>query len=847
MRPTDPEDDTIVAPVADPEKPRSWWRRVLLAAVFAMGFGTAAILLLFTLAARDLPRIESLADYRPKQATVVYGKDGQVVARFATERRTVVGYERLPEIIIDAVVAAEDSEFFDHQGVDYAGILRCFVKNTVSGRKVCGGSTITQQMVKTFLLSSKKTYTRKLKELILAKRVEESLSKKDILYLYLNQINYGRAYGIQEASQVYFGKDVEELTVAEAALLTGLPQSPARLDPFVFPERALKRRAYVLGQLLRLRKIDQATYDEAIAQPVSLDYRTADSPLDSNTYYAAHVKRTLIEQFGEALAVDGGLRVYTGLDPRLQRVAEEEVRAGVLSLDKRQGYRGPLFHLELDHSSELLERLEARRSTLAPSLAELRGAEEGTKFQPVIFDLTRAVPDRGTSPELDVLVERARFLRFRLEETYAGVVVEVDDREKRAVVSLGGTRVELPLRTGMSWARKLNLFSMTRAPRLPSEVLERGDVVLVRGTTLQSVKGGAEKVIGVLEQTPKAEAALVAIDPTTREVRSMVGGFGVGAGTFNRATQASRQAGSTFKPFLYAAALDGGSFTPVSTCLDVPHVYRDPWTGRSWKPKNYDGKFDGEITLREALTRSKNLCSVWLIHRLGVEPVIEMAQRLGIRSPMPKTDTLSLGSGDVNVLEMSNAYATLAARGVYGEPIFIRRVLGPTAEVLFEADSPAKQVLRPEIAYQVTSLLQSVVEDGTAQAVQRLGRPIAGKTGTTNESRNAWFAGFAPTLATVVWVGFDDNQPLGPGETGGRAAIPIWLGFMEKALEGQPVQDFEAPSAIVFALIDPKNGRLALPSQPGARQEPFIAGTEPTELSTTEKPPDRFGLDDYER
>lgn len=844
MRPVQAEDDTTVVPVTAPEKPRRWLRVALVGAVSSLSLGFLAVLLLFTLAARDLPRIETLADYRPKQATVVYGKDGEIVARFATERRTVVPFDRIPKIAVDAVVAAEDAEFFQHQGVDYPGILRCLVKNTISGRKVCGGSTITQQMVKTFLLDAKKTYSRKLKELILAKRVEESLSKQDILYLYLNQINYGRAYGIQEAAQVYFGKNVEELSVAEAALLTGLPQSPARLDPFKYPERALARRGYVLQQLEKHGKIDRATHEAANAQPLNLDYRTEDSPLDSSTYYAAHVKRRLIEQFGEDRAVDGGLRVYTGIDPGLQRVAEEQVRQGVLALDKRQGYRGPLFSLELDRQVQLLEKLEARRSTLAPSLAEVTSGAAPPR--PVIFDLSRAIPGRGEDPALDLIVERARFLRFEPEQVYAGLVTLVDDREKRAEVSLGGVIVELPLRTGLAWARKFDLYTLTRSPRLPSEVLKRGDVVLVRATAGASAGKATARALGVLEQTPKAEAALIALDPTSREVRAMVGGYGVGAGTFNRATQANRQAGSTFKPFLYAAALDSGGFTPVSTCLDVPHVYRDPWTGRSWKPKNYDGKFDGEITLREALTRSKNLCSVWLIHRLGVEPVIEMAQRLGIRSPMPKTDTLSLGSGDVTVLEVANAYASLAARGTYKEPTFIRRVLDREGKLLFEADSPAKPVLRPEIAYQVTSLLQSVVEDGTAQSVQKLGRPVAGKTGTTNESRNAWFAGYTPGLTTVVWVGFDDNQPLGPGETGGRAAIPIWLGFMERAVAGQPVQDFEAPSSIVFALVDPKSGRLALPTHPGARQEPFVAGTEPTELSTTTKAPENFGLDDYE-
>ncbi len=814
---------------------------VLLAAGIMIGGAVA-----FTAIAKDLPKLSSLGDYKPKQSSVVYGKSGEVVARFAEERRTLVPLARVPKVMTDAVVAAEDAEFFTHGGLDYVGIVRCAITNTIKGAKVCGGSTITQQMVKTFLLTPEKTLSRKLREMILAKRVEDSLSKQEILYLYLNQIYFGHsAYGIQEASRVYFGKDVERLTVAEAALLAGLPKSPTRIDPYKYPDRAVGRRGYVLGQMKKLGMIDEETWKAAKESPIQLDWQNAERDLDNSNHYAAQVRRELETIVGKDKVDQGGYEVHVGMDPVQQRAAEEAVREGVRELDKRQGWRGPLMHLEPHEMNQLRTLLGARLSSSAKSIAELP-LPSGT-FQPVIWDLSELSDRReGRRIDFDELMDGARFRRFELNRVFAGLVTAVDDSGKAAAVDLGGgVVVQLPIKTGLSWARTFSIHKLTPAPKVPSEVLHVGDVVLVKAT-MAKAKGESAAVSGVLEQSPIVQAALVSIDPQTRQVRALVGGYGLGAGTFNRATQARRQPGSTFKPFVYSAALESGKFTTIATCKDAPRVYRDPWTGVAWKPENYDNHFDGEITLRTALTKSKNLCSVQLIDTVGVDKVIDFARRAGIESPLPRNLTLGLGSGDVTPLEITNAYATLATQGAAAPPIFIRKVVAPSGDVVFESKLEPKQTLPAEVTYQITSLMQSVVEDGTAMRVKVLNRPIAGKTGTTNESRNAWFIGFTPDIVTGVWVGFDNNDPLGPGETGGRAAIPIWLQFSEVAMKDTPIHDFIAPPGIVFALVDPKTGRLAPPDFPGAKQEPFIPGTEPTDILTSAKSPTNFGRDDME-
>lgn len=822
-----------------PSLVRTWALRLLALAACLAVVGTLAGLLFLQVLTRDLPELRSLDDYHPPQTTVVYGAQGEVVGRFARERRTVVSYDAIPSEMVDAVIASEDSGFFEHEGVDFLGIARCVIKNFLSGRKRCGGSTITQQTVKTFFLTPEKTYTRKLRELILAKRVEEALSKQEILFLYLNQIYFGHgAYGVQEASRIYFGKDVGEIDVGEAALLAGLPQSPSRLDPYKYPDRARRRRTYVLGRLLDLNKIDQETHDEAVDAPIELAWGVRERYLDNGSHFVAHVRKILSddESIGEERLLTGGLAIYTGLDPSLQAAADSALESGVTAVDKRQGWRGPVYHLEPPEAKALLSVLEKRRREMDPDAAE-------DTDKPVIFDLTELSRAPRNVPA-DRLAEFAKTPRFEKDRTYAGIVTSVEDAASRAVVTLGGpVQVFIPLRPGMAWARPFNLNEVTPGPTRPSDVLTAGDVVRVR--PVAPAKGDTKAWRGVLEQPPLAQAAVVVIHPASREVRALSGGYGTGAGTFNRAVQARRQAGSTFKPIVYATAFETKEFTPVSICLDAPRVYRDPWTSRSWKPKNYGGRFDGEISLRRALTRSKNLCSVELIDKVGVEPVLGMAKRLGVQSPLPRNLTLALGSGDVTPLEMVNTYATLADGGRYADPIFIRKVATPSGEVLLQNKANHLQALDPSVTYQVVSLMQSVVEEGTAQRVKALARPVAGKTGTTNESRNAWFIGFTPELVAGVWVGFDDNRSLGPTETGGRAAIPIWLNTMRAAHEGHPPLDFVAPSDIVFALVDPETGKLAPPEHPGARTEPFLPGTEPTEMLESGEPPERILWEDY--
>ncbi len=818
-------------------------RRLLFDVLAAIaGLGAAGLLLLvaaFVIVGRDLPEINSLNDYHPKQTTVVYGRDDKIVARFAVERRTVVPYERIPKVLIDAVVSAEDAEFFTHGGLDYFGIARCMVRNVLARRVVCGGSTITQQTVKTFLLSSSREMGRKLREGILSKRIEEALSKEQILFLYLNQIYFGHgAYGVEEAARVYFGKGVDRVTVEEAALLAGLPQSPSRLDPFKNPERARKRRSYVLEQMARTGKIDQATRAVADATPIDLVPESELEELASESHFVEQVRRELEERVGKEAVSVGGMTVYTGLDRAGQRKAETSVREGVEALDKRQGFRGPILHLEPTQQKDLMALLNARLEEAKGSIAEVQGAEPA----PVVFDLADAqAPTRGQAVDVAAIAEGASLSRFVLRRSFAGIVVEVE--KKRALVDLGGTKVELPLKKGLDWARRFSLRGQTPKPARASDVLSRGDVVLVRGTELVKNADGPT-VRGELSQVPQAQAALVAIDPDTREVRALVGGYGSGAGTFNRATQALRQAGSTMKPFVYGTALETQKFTTISKCLDAPQVQRDPWTGRTWEPENYDHRFDGEITLRFALTKSKNLCSVWLIHQIGLDPVIDFSRRAGLRSPLPKSDTLALGSGDVTPLELVNAYATFAAEGQYDDPAFILRVVDVTGKTVYERRPDPKQAIPRAVAYLATNLMQSVVEDGTAQAVKVLGRPVAGKTGTTNEARNAWFVGFTPNLVAGVWVGFDSNDPLGPQETGGRAAIPVWLSFMQSALESLPATDFVPPPDVTFARVDSDLGLLA--AETTSAIEPFLAGTEPKEMKTEARPTGTLRRDDYE-
>ena len=727
---------------------------------------------------RDLPRFDKLVDYEPKEATRVYAGDGTLVATFHEELRTVVPPAEIPEVLKRAILAAEDAEFYQHEGLDYEGIARAFVKNVMSGQTKQGASTITQQVVKTFLLSPERTYERKLKEIILARRIEENLSKDEILYLYLNQIYFGHGrYGVEEAARFYFGKGVADVTLGEAAMLAGLPQSPARLSPVSHPERAKTRQRYVLGRMLENGWITKAEHDREIDRPIRVSERPGPMP---GPYYVEEVRRYLVDRYGNDTVLTGGLQVHVGMDVEVQRAADAALRSGLLSYDRRQGWRGTK-----KNRMQLGEDARAHAAARAEKVPADRLID--------VRDATAVVPRPG------VLV--------------AGVVERVG--AAGATLWFGKRTYELPA-DAMKWTG-----------RKPTDLLSRGDVVLVEITDVQGGKIGMR-----LAQEPEADGALVAVEPRSRRVRALAGGFDYARSSFDRAMQAKRQPGSAFKPFVFGAALESGRWTAASLVVDAPETFRDPWTGKEWKPRNYERDvFDGTMTLRSALAKSKNTVAVRLISELGVDPVVDFARRAGISGELPENLTLALGTGEVSPLELANAFATLASGGLAGEPVLVERVEDREGKVLEEARPQLRPAISPALAYVLTELLQAVVTEGTGKAAAVLARPTAAKTGTTSDGRDAWFAGYTADLVAVSWVGYDDHRPLGRGETGGRTALPAWIELMKAAHAGMPARDFPLPDGVERVAIDRATGLLAADgaAEDAAVVTAFVTGTAPTE------------------
>jgi len=722
---------------------------------------------------RDLPRFDKLVDYAPREATRVYAADGTLVATFHEELRTVVPPEEIPEVLKRAILAAEDAEFYQHEGLDYRGIARAFLKNLISGQTKQGASTITQQVVKTFLLSPERTYERKIKEIILARRIEENLTKDEILYLYLNQIYFGHGrYGVEEASRHYFGKGVKDLTLGEAAMLAGLPQSPARLSPITHPERAKQRQLYVLGRMLENGWITQAEHDREAKAPIRVAERPAPAP---GPYYVEEVRRWLVEEFGNETVLTGGLQVHVGMDVEVQRAADRALRNGLVSYERRQGWRRP-----------------ARLTDEQRALVEKRIERAGDR----LIDVRTATP---VDPAPGLLI--------------AGAVEKVS--AAGITVWFGTRSLEIPA-AETRWTKKK-----------PADLVAKGDVVLAEVAAVDGKKIGLK-----LAQVPEVEGALVAIDPATRRVRALAGGWDFERSSFDRAMQARRQPGSAFKPFVFGAALESGRWTAASAVIDAPETFRDPWTGKEWKPRNYerDG-FEGTMTLRTALAKSKNTVAVRLISELGVDAVIDFSRRAGIASDLPENMTLALGTGEVTPLELANAFATLASGGLAGDPVLVDRVYDREGKLLYEARPRLRPAISPAIAYVLGEMLQAVVTEGTARGARVLGRPAAGKTGTTSDGRDAWFAGYTPDLVAVSWVGYDDHRPLGRGETGGRTALPAWIELMQAAHEGKPPREFPMPAGVERVRIDRTTGLLAAEGATGdeAVEVAFVAGTAPTE------------------
>lgn len=817
---------------------RTWLTRIVggLAALVLLLVATGAGVYLYF--DRGLPSVESLKNYRPSQVSKVYCSDGSLCAEFYTERRTWVSIETLPKYVRDAFLAAEDADFYKHEGLDFVGMARAAIKAPITGH-MTGASTITQQVTRNLLLSQERTLSRKIREWILTPRLEKTLTKDQILNLYVNKIYFGNnRYGIEEASLFYFGKHARDLTLGEAAVLAGTPQQPERINPLTNIVKAKKRQRYVLEQLAKHGFLPESAVKPELEKPIVLAPRPPD-PV--GPYYVEEVRKTLVARYGDAAVLQGGLRVDIAMNPKLQAAAEQAVREGLEQLDRRQGYKGPLGTVEPARFATLKKLLETRiqeagkRRKDEVLLADLRRlaepqdkgdedkVEEGAEARPEQPD-----EDEEAPPSADEVLARKVALRpLEPDLRLAGYVTAVDDAKKTATVDLVSRTATLSFST-VTWARPRGVGKWTPAPTKMSDVMKPGEIVRVR---ILKVTPGPEPLEATLDQVPEVQGALLAIDPTNRNVVAMVGGYDFNLSAFNRATQAHRQPGSSFKPFLYSAALATQQYTPLSIFNDAPEAVRDPYTNKTWKPHNYEkGGFEGPMTLRKALTESKNTVSVRLIERITPQAAIDFAKRAGIHSEMPDNLTLALGTGEVTMLEIANAYATLHSLGKYAEPQMILKVTDASGKVLEEHQAAFEETLPPAVAYLATSLMRSVVEEGTAMQVRELNRPAAGKTGTASEYRDAWFSGYTVQYVASAWVGFDNHDSLGGGETGGHAALPIWLSFMKAAHQGLPEKDFPVPSGITLVRVDPVTGLLAGDSVPG-RMEPFLEGTAPTTLA----------------
>jgi penicillin-binding protein 1A len=714
---------------------RRWARRLgwiiygLLFTVLLAGVGAGWFI--YSSYIKDLPDFTEIKEYRPPVVSRIYAHDGRLMGEFYAERRIEVPYSRLPRHLVLAFVAAEDARFFEHPGVDVFGIARAFLRNFEAGEIVQGGSTITQQVVKRILLTSEKSYARKIKEAVLAYRIDNYLTKEEILTLYLNHIFLGRgSYGVEAAAREFFSKRVEDLTLAEAALLAGIPKAPSRYSPYLNPQKAKERQAYVLRRMTEVGFITQEQATAALRQPIRLKSLRRDW-LKECGYFTEHVRGLLEERFGKEQVMNLGLKVYTSADVDLHRAAQKAVNEGMQNLVKRNGYRGPLRHLQAKDRAAFHERLvryfekyPARKGILVTALV-----------------VQAAQKDQGVQ------------IRFG---NHAGVLV--------APPAIQDSDLLPPVRLS---------------------ALRSGDVVLVR----LADQDRQNRWTATLEPAPMVQGALLSMELQTGKVRVMLGGKDFGDSTFNRALQAYRQPGSAFKPIIYAAAVERG-YGPNSILMDEPLSLPGGRRGELWTPQNYDHTFSGPIPLSTALARSRNIPAVRMMMALGVPAVVNMAKTLGISSPIYPNYASALGASEVTLLDLTRAYSVFPNRGYLVEPVFISRIEDRDGRVLFEAKPRHRLVIKQETADIMTNLLIGVVERGTATRVRVLQRPMGGKTGTTNKTRDAWFLGFTPSLITGVWVGMDDERTLGPKETGSQAAAPIFIAYMQEALKNKPVEHF---------------------------------------------------------
>lgn len=779
-----------------------WWSFVAVICAVVLGLSGAFLYL-----SPSLPSVEALRSIQLQIPLRVYSSDGKLIAEFGEMRRSPIRFADIPPHFIQALLSAEDDNFANHYGVDPSSLMRAATQLLKSGHIQTGGSTITMQVAKNFFLSSERSFSRKTNEILLALQIERELTKDEILELYVNKIYLGnRAYGIEAAAQVYYGKSIRDVSLAQMAMIAGLPKAPSRFNPLANPTRAKERRDWILGRMYKLGKIDEASYQAALAEPINASYHVP-TPEVNAPYIAEMARAEMVGRYGSD-AYTEGFRVTTTVPSDLQEMANSAVLDGLSAYDHRHGYRGPESRLPGKTHAAWLQEL--------PKLRTLGGLEPA-------------------------------------------IVTQVDKSGLR-VLTKSGEEENVAWDT-MKWARPfLNTNSQGRAPQQPSDVAQVGDVIRVQRTA----EGGLS-----FSQVPGAQSALVTLDPNNGAIRALVGGFSFEQSNYNRAMQAKRQPGSSFKPFVYSAALDSG-YTAASLVNDAPIVFVDEYLDKVWRPKNDTNTFLGPIRMREALYKSRNLVSIRLLQAMGIDKTIDYIARFGFnKQDLPRNLSLALGTATLTPMEIATGWSAFANGGYKITPYLIDRIESRNGETLFTANPPsvpqghqdqagmaaaeapivtdagadvsavvpqvpvvAEQIIDGRTSYILTSMLQDVIKRGTGRRALALGRTdLAGKTGTTNESKDAWFSGYNADYVTTVWSGFDQPETLGRREYGGTVALPIWMSFMGAALKDKPMHTLPQPEGILSLRVDPVSGRAATPSTPNAYFELFKAEDTPPSVN----------------
>ena len=777
--------------------------------------GVSAVVAIYLIGvSRDLPDYEVLASYSPPVTTRVHAGNGELMSEYARERRLFLPIQAIPDRVKAAFLSAEDKNFYNHPGVDMSGLARAVfvnVQNMGSGRRPVGASTITQQVAKNFLLSADQTMDRKVKEAILSFRIEQAYSKDKILELYLNEIFFGlNSYGIAGAALTYFDKSVTELTIAESAYLASLPKGPANYHPFRHPEAALERRNWVVDRMVENGYVSQSDGADAKKQPLGVNIRRSGSYLLASDFFSEEVRRQIIDKYGDKALYEGGMSVRTSLDPKLQIYARKALQDALVTYDERRGFHGAISTIDVTKD-------------WGPDLAKLPGLRDVPEWHlAVVLDVSAKSATIGLQPDTDgggkVLAERKR---GRIDGA------------------------------NMDWAYR-SAKGDRKTAKGPDGVLKPGDVVYVEPMTPDNTDSFR------LRQPPKVQGGLLAMDPHTGRVLAMAGGFSYAQSEFNRATQAMRQPGSSFKPFVYSAALDNG-YTPASVILDAPIEVVSG--GQVWRPQNYGGETAGPSTLRLGIEKSRNLMTVRLAQDMGMNLVAEYAERFGIYDKMQPVLAMALGSGETTVIRMVSAYSVIANGGKQITPTLIDRIQDRYGKTIFKheericdtcnapdwtgQEEPTvvdnrEQVLDPMTAYQITSMMQGVIQRGTAAGKIKLDRDVAGKTGTTNDEKDAWFVGFTPDLVAGLYIGFDTPAPLGRAATGSGMAAPVFNDFMQNAVRGTPASKFQVPSGMQLIAVNRKTGMQATEGQPDTIMEAFKPGTGPASSFSV------IGMDNYQ-